>query len=162
MGNDTLYTAKQAAAISGLGDIGLQVALDRGYFTATIVGQGRRIYRMFTRHQLVWVSAFAAMTECGIKPSVAGAYVREAQEWIEKRSLDPTFIVFDVKVASPKFLDASASLDDLREAWNWGSYVLDLHNIQKSVDFAIRPEQISVTDYVIKLAEEDQQNKARS
>jgi hypothetical protein len=71
MQGSNLSSAKQAGYICGIDDTDLQVALDRGYVRATVVPQGGRTYRRFTKDQIGSLWAFRRMVQDGIKPSMA-------------------------------------------------------------------------------------------
>ena len=83
MQGSKLYTAKQACWIIGLDDAALQVALDRKYVTATVVPQGERTYRRFTKDQVLSLWVFKRMPEDGIKPSIAALYLQKMNELLE-------------------------------------------------------------------------------
>lgn len=142
--NERLYTAKQAAVIAGFESAELQNILDRDYVEATVVPQGNRTYRMFTRAQLVWLWAFNLMTTAGrAKPSIAGAYVK----WLNHNltavlvfDRPVEFLIFDFssKVLLPHFVLKGDGIEKLKHALKGGAFVLDYEAAQQQVDHELR------------------------
>jgi hypothetical protein len=55
------------------------VFLDRDYVRATVVPQGDRTYRRFTRDQILSLWVFLRMVQDGMKPSMAKVYIQKME-----------------------------------------------------------------------------------
>ena len=87
--DEQLFSASDAVRITGFDATDLQTLLNRQYFTSvTVVQQGERTRRMFTREQLISLLAFDVLIRGGIKPSRAKVYI-EAMERYTSRSQFP-------------------------------------------------------------------------
>ncbi|HWR35365.1 MAG TPA: hypothetical protein VN622_05785 [Clostridia bacterium] len=133
--SENLYTAKQAAAICGISDTALQIALDREHVRAAVVTQGARTYRLFSREHLISLWIFARMAENGLKPSAATVYIENLENELAAEPVLPGGLkhVF----CHQGLIDLVGKDQQADDTLRTGAYVVDYEGTCAAIDDAI-------------------------